>query len=59
MKSQDESLERVKGLFNITITPFTSNGAIDFQALSEGVERVLNIGYDGSLSAVPMVNSQP
>jgi dihydrodipicolinate synthase/N-acetylneuraminate lyase len=49
MKSQDESLERVKGLFNITITPFTSNGPIDFQALSEGVERVLNIGYDGLL----------
>jgi 4-hydroxy-tetrahydrodipicolinate synthase len=49
MKSQAESSERVKGLFNITVTPFSSNGAIDFQALSEGIERVLSIGYDGLL----------
>lgn len=49
MQSRDESLERVKGLFNITITAFDRDGAVDFRALSENVERVLELGYDGLL----------
>ncbi len=49
MKSRIESFERVKGLFNITVTPFTDVGSVDVKALQEGVERVLTLGYDGLL----------
>jgi dihydrodipicolinate synthase/N-acetylneuraminate lyase len=49
MNSQEESFERVKGLFNITITPFQNDGAVDISALKESVERVIDIGYDGLL----------
>lgn len=49
MKSQDESLQRVKGLFNITVTPFKDDGTIDFEGLGASIERVLEIGYGGLL----------
>ncbi|MES0885248.1 dihydrodipicolinate synthase family protein [Roseibium sp. SCP14] len=49
MQSREESIERIKGLFNITITAFDQNGDVDFKALSENVERVIDLGYDGLL----------
>jgi len=49
MISRAESFERVKGLFNITVTPFTKGGSVDVEALREGVERVLALAYDGLL----------
>lgn len=49
MRSREESLERVKGLYNITVTPFSAGGSLDKKALSETIERVLNVGYDGLL----------
>ena len=49
MKSREESQERVKGLYNITITAFEKNGDIDFKALGENVGRVIDKGFDGLL----------
>ncbi len=49
MQSREESQERVKGLFNITISAFEKNGDIDFKALGENVERVIDKGFDGLL----------
>jgi dihydrodipicolinate synthase/N-acetylneuraminate lyase len=39
----------LKGLFNITVTPFSSDGAIDFRALADCAERIISLGYDGLL----------
>lgn len=49
MKDRTEAHARTKGLFNITVTPFTSDGSFDFRALAENIERVISIGYDGLL----------
>ncbi|WP_213990571.1 dihydrodipicolinate synthase family protein [Sodalis sp. dw_96] len=49
MKDLVESRERLKGIFNITVTPFTAGGDIDFDGLSRNVERVIALGYDGIL----------
>lgn len=39
----------LKGIFNITVTPFTATGAIDFPRLSEAIRRMITLGYDGLL----------
>ena len=44
-----ESKARLKGLFNITVTPFTPDGGIDFPGLAESIERLLAMGFDGLL----------
>lgn len=49
MKDRSEAFERVKGLFNITVTPFKADGALDRDALRENIERVIGIGYEGLL----------
>ncbi len=49
MKDRDEALARVRGVFNITVTPFGADGAIDKRAMSATIERVLSLGYDGVL----------
>jgi len=49
MQDQSESKARLHGLFNITVTPFTAEGAIDRAALVENVERVISRGFDGLL----------
>lgn len=49
MKDFNECRERLRGIFNITVTPFDAQGAIDFQALCENIERVIGLGYDGLL----------
>lgn len=49
MKDIAESRERLSGLFNITVTPFTKEGNFDFTALEENIERMLGLGYDGLL----------
>lgn len=41
--------ERLRGFFNITVTPFTADGAIDTAALAETIERELAVGVDGLL----------
>ncbi len=49
MKDMTECHERLRGIFNITVTPFDTHGAIDFVALRENIERVIGLGYDGIL----------
>jgi dihydrodipicolinate synthase/N-acetylneuraminate lyase len=39
----------LRGLFNITVTPFHADGSFDFPALEANVERVIALGYDGLL----------
>lgn len=49
MKDIIECRERLRGIFNITVTPFDAQGAIDYPALCENIERVIGLGYDGIL----------
>lgn len=49
MKNREEALARVKGLFNITVTPFRKDGGFDQVALRENIARVIDLGYDGLL----------
>jgi 4-hydroxy-tetrahydrodipicolinate synthase len=49
MTTANEAKGRLKGIFNITITPFVPSGDIDFRSLAENIERLLNIGFDGLL----------
>lgn len=39
----------LQGIFNITVTPFNADGAIDFPRLSEAIQRMISFGYDGLL----------
>jgi dihydrodipicolinate synthase/N-acetylneuraminate lyase len=45
----DEARARLKGIFSIVVTPFASDGAFDFSALGETIDRVISLGYDGLL----------
>lgn len=49
MKDRIECRERLRGIFNITVTPFTAQGDIDFAGLAANIERVISLGYDGIL----------
>lgn len=49
MKDMNECRERLRGIFNITVTPFDAQGEINFSALRENIERVIGLGYDGIL----------
>ncbi|MDR3439828.1 dihydrodipicolinate synthase family protein [Telmatospirillum sp.] len=49
MKSREESFERLTGLFNITVTPFTETGELDVKALESAIVRVRDLGYSGLL----------
>lgn len=49
MKDMTECAERLSGIFNITVTPFTASGEIDFSGLAANIERVIALGYDGIL----------
>jgi dihydrodipicolinate synthase/N-acetylneuraminate lyase len=44
-----EAKARLRGIFNITVTPFMPDGGIDFSALSVNIERLLTMGFDGLL----------
>lgn len=46
---QSDRRRSLKGIFNITVTPFAADGAIDFRALAQAVERMISLGYDGLL----------
>jgi dihydrodipicolinate synthase/N-acetylneuraminate lyase len=49
MNTREEARERVHGLFNITVTPFSPAGELDLDGLVENIERALSHGYDGIL----------
>jgi 4-hydroxy-tetrahydrodipicolinate synthase len=44
-----EAKARLKGIFNITVTPFVPSGGIDFPVLAVNIERLLGMGFDGLL----------
>jgi 4-hydroxy-tetrahydrodipicolinate synthase len=44
-----ESKARLKGLFNITVTPFKADGGIEFHGLAETIERLFEMDFDGLL----------
>lgn len=45
----EEMKSRLKGIFSIVVTPFHKDGSFDFAGLSENIERVISLGYDGLL----------
>jgi 4-hydroxy-tetrahydrodipicolinate synthase len=49
MNDAIESRHRLRGLFNITVTPFRIDGGVDDDAVADNIERVLALGYDGLL----------
>jgi 4-hydroxy-tetrahydrodipicolinate synthase len=49
MQTIQECRERLNGIFNITVTPFTASGEFDYPAMAENIERVIGLGYDGLL----------
>ncbi|MBO0904828.1 dihydrodipicolinate synthase family protein [Jiella sp. MQZ13P-4] len=49
MKDIEESRARLKGIFNITVTPFAEDGAVDKAGIARTVERMIGLGYDGLL----------
>ena len=49
LSSPRDAAARVKGIFNIAITPFGDDGKIDFDAHAENLDRVIDLGYDGVL----------
>ena len=49
MKDTSECQARLRGLFNITVTPFEADGSFDYAGLARNVERVIGLGFDGIL----------
>jgi len=49
MLSAEENWARLKGLFNITLTPFGEGGEMNEEGLVQNIERVIGLGYDGLL----------
>jgi 4-hydroxy-tetrahydrodipicolinate synthase len=49
MKDITECRARLRGIFNIAVTPFHADGSFDDAGLSANVERVIALGYDGIL----------
>src|SRR6202049_2340565 len=49
MKDSTECHARLRGLFNITITPFKADGTFDHAGLARNIERVIGLSFDGIL----------
>ena len=49
MKDIADCRARLRGIFNITVTPFAADGSIDFAGLARSVERVIGLGFYGIL----------
>ena len=49
MKDIAEARARLRGIFNIAVTPFHPDGALDHAGLARNIERVLGLGFDGIL----------
>jgi dihydrodipicolinate synthase/N-acetylneuraminate lyase len=49
MKDITECQARLRGLFNITVTPFKADGAFDHVNLARNIERVIGLDFDGIL----------
>jgi 4-hydroxy-tetrahydrodipicolinate synthase len=44
-----ETRQRLRGVVNITTTPFAADGSIDEAAFARSLERVIGLGFDGVL----------
>ncbi|MBS7699864.1 MULTISPECIES: dihydrodipicolinate synthase family protein [unclassified Chelatococcus] len=49
MKDIVECRARLRGIFNITVTPFHQDGSFDWTGMSRNIERVIGLGFDGIL----------
>ena len=49
MLDATETYERLRGIFNIMVTPFCKDGSFDFDGLAENLERIIELKYDGIL----------
>jgi 4-hydroxy-tetrahydrodipicolinate synthase len=49
MTADTEAKVRLRGIFNITVTPFAADGGIDVAGLAVNIERLLGMGFDGLL----------
>jgi dihydrodipicolinate synthase/N-acetylneuraminate lyase len=49
MKTSDHAFAALRGLFNITVTPFRAVGSFDPQAFADTAERMIAFDYDGLL----------
>ena len=49
MKDINECQARLRGLFNITVTPFKTDGSFDHAGLARNIERVIGLCFDGIL----------
>lgn len=49
VSTRDDAFAALKGLFNITVTPFRADQTLDESALAEAAERMIAFGYDGLL----------
>lgn len=49
MTAKSEAKARLRGIFNITVTPFSNDGGIDFTGLPESIERLIDLKFDGLL----------
>jgi dihydrodipicolinate synthase/N-acetylneuraminate lyase len=47
--NRDSATAGLRGLFNISITPFHADGSLDEPALADHLERIIATGYDGVL----------
>lgn len=48
-EAASESMDRLRGIFNITVTPFAADGTIDFRGLADNIERLVAMRFDGLL----------
>jgi len=49
MKDVTECHARLRGIFNITVTPLPADGACHDAGLARNTERVVGLGFDGIL----------
>ena len=49
MTADNEAKARLRGIFNITVTPFGTDGGIDFGGLADSIERLIGMRFDGLL----------
>jgi dihydrodipicolinate synthase/N-acetylneuraminate lyase len=49
MRDITECHARLRGIFNITVTPFTADGAFHHAGMARNIQRVVGLGFDGIL----------
>ena len=49
INSVEQARNSVGGLFNIAVTPFEADGTVNYGALEDNLNRVIEMGYDGVL----------